>query len=229
MTIAIEMVSDLVCPWCWLGLRRIRAAIAHVPELEIELLFRPYELDPTIPKAGVDYKDYMRQRLGGTGEPDESPDTSRFRAMRDALEQYGAEEDIPFRFASITRRPNSFDAHRLVRWAQGQRVGAAVKEALFAAYFAHGEDIGDPAVLSRIAGENGLDGDIVAKLLAGEADVAEVRDEAELFRRMGIAGVPTYIGNRQIAVQGAETAEKLAKFLRTVAARMPEERRTSLA
>lgn len=229
MTIIVEMVSDLVCPWCWLGLRRIRSAIDLVPETEVQLLFRPYELDPTIPREGVDYKAYMRHRLG---DPDEAGDTAkadRFRAMREALELYGEEEGIPFDFAAITRRPNSFDAHRVVRWAQGQGVGAEVKEALFAAYFAHGEDIGAPSVLARIAGENGLDGEIVAKLLAGEADAEEVRKEADTFRRMGIAGVPTYVGNRQLAVQGAESAEKLAKFLRTLAARMPEERSTSLA
>lgn len=229
MAIVVEMVSDLVCPWCWLGLRRIRAALEQVPDLEIQLLFRPYELDPTIPKAGVDYKTYMRHRRGGTGEAEESPETSRFRAMREALEQYGADEGIPFNFAAITRRPNSFDAHRLVRWAQGQGLGAEMKEALFSAYFEHGEDIGEPDVLARLAGETGLDSEIVARLLAGEADVAETRDEAELFRRMGIAGVPTYIGNRQIAVQGAESADKLARFLRTLAARLPEERSTSHA
>lgn len=224
MSIAIEMVSDLVCPWCWLGLRRIRSAIALAPDLEVQLLFRPFELDPTIPREGVDYKVYMRHRMGGTGEATEAPETSRFRAMRDALEQYGEAEGIPFDFSAITWRPNSFDAHRLVRWAQGQGVGAGVKEALFEAYFAKGEDIGDAAVLARVAGENGLDAEIVANLLAGDADTAEVREEAELFRQMGIAGVPTYVGNRRMAVQGAESAEKLVKFLRTLAAQAPEER-----
>lgn len=224
MPVTVEMVSDLVCPWCWLGMRRIQSAIESVPDIEVALLFRPYELDPTIPKEGVDYKDYMRHRMGGTGAPSEPPETSRFRAMREALEQYGAEEGIPFNFSAITRRPNSFDAHRLVRWAQGQGVGSAVKEALFSAYFEHGEDIGDGAVLTRIATENGLDRDIIAKLLSSDADVVVVREEAELFRQMGIAGVPTYIGDRRLAVQGAESAGKLAKFLTTLAAQQPAQR-----
>lgn len=223
MSITVEMVSDLVCPWCWLGMRRMQAAIASVPDIEVELLFRPYELDPTIPKPGVDYREYMRHRLGGTGEASDNPETSRFRAMREALEQYGAAEGIPFNFSAITRRPNSFDAHRVVRWAQGQGVGAQVKEALFEAYFSKGEDIGDPAVLARIAGENGLDADIVADLLARDADVDTVRQEAELFRQMGIAGVPTYVGLRRLAVQGAESADKLAKFLQTLEAQMPKQ------
>ncbi|MEM7766218.1 MAG: DsbA family oxidoreductase [Pseudomonadota bacterium] len=224
MAIVVEMVSDLVCPWCWLGLRRIQSAIALVPEIDVELLFRPYELDPTIPKEGVGYKDYMRHRMGGTGEPGEAPETSRFKAMREALEQYGAEESIPFRFSAITQRPNSFDAHRVVRWAQGQGVGAAVKEGLFSAYFEHGEDIGTPDILARVAGENGLDAEIVTNLLVSDADTGAVREEADLFREMGIAGVPTYVGDRRIAVQGAESAEKLAKFLHTLAAQQPAER-----
>ena len=223
-SITVEMVSDLVCPWCWLGMRRILGAIALVPEIEVDLLFRPYELDPTIPAEGTDYKAYMQSRLGGTGEIDETPEKSRFRAMREALETYGHDEDIPFRFSGITVRPNTLNAHRVVRWAQGQGVGAAVKEALFAAYFRDHRDIGTAGVLAQVAGANGLDEGIVADLLASDADVASVREEEALFQQMGIRGVPTYIGNRRIAVQGAETSEKLAKFLKTLAAQMPEER-----
>jgi len=224
MSITIEMVSDLVCPWCWLGLRRLEAARELTPEIEAELLFRPYELDPTIPREGVDYKTYMQAKLGGTGGDDEDPARSRFRAMREALEQYGAEEGIPFAFDGITVRPNTLDAHRLVRWAQGQDRGAAVKEALFAAYFRDHRDIGRQEVLGEIAGEIGLDREIVADLLARDADLDAVRREQAIFRDMGVRGVPTYIGDRRVAVQGAESAEKLARFIATLAARAPQER-----
>lgn len=224
MTVALEMVSDLVCPWCWLGLRRLKAAMDLASEADVEVLFRPYELDPTIPKEGVSYTAYMQARLGGTGEAQEDPEKSRFRAMREALEQYGEEEGIPFRFSGIEIRPNTFDAHRLVRWAQGQGLGFEAKEALFAAYFRDHRDIGAAGVLADIAGEIGLDREIVAKLLASDADVAAVREEESLFQQMGVRGVPTYIGNRNVAVQGAESAEKLARFLRNLTARMPQER-----
>ncbi|MFN7057075.1 DsbA family protein [Hyphomonas sp.] len=218
MTVAIEMVSDLVCPWCWLGLRRIEAAIAEVPEIEVKLIFRPYELDPTLPAEGADYKSYMSGRIT-------SPEgRERMAQMRQALIDYGEAEDIPFRFDAITRRPSSFDAHRLVRWAQGQGKGAAAKEALFTAYFRDGRDIGKPAELVSIAAEIDLDTDIVADLLASGADTDAVRAEAETFREMGISGVPTYIANRRIAVQGAESAEKLARFLRHAASQLPQER-----
>jgi len=218
MTLHIEMVSDLVCPWCWVGLRRLKSAIELVPELEVEILFRPFELDPTIPAGGADYKAYMKQRFGS----DQSKD--RANQMRDLLIQYGEEEDIPFNFDKITRRPNSFNAHRLVRWAQGQNLGLAAKEALFEAYFSKGQDIGDHEVLVTIAAKIGLDANLVADLLAGEADVDRTRQEQALFRQMGISGVPTYIAHRQIAVQGAESSDKLARFLKNAAAQTPVER-----
>ena len=137
MTLVIEMVSDLVCPWCWLGKRRMDDAIKLVPELDVELIFRPFELDPTIPVEGVDYKAHMKEKFGSDSGRD------RANTMRDALIQYGQEEGIPYQFDRITRRPNSFNAHRLVRWAQGQQKGAEAKEALFKAYFSDGRDIGE--------------------------------------------------------------------------------------
>jgi predicted DsbA family dithiol-disulfide isomerase len=218
MTVAIEMVSDLVCPWCWLGLRRIQDAMAEAPEVDVKLIFRPYELDPTIPAEGTDYRSYMSGRIT-------SPEgRARMAMMRQALIEYGEAENIPFRFDAVTRRPNSFDAHRLVRWAQGQGKGAGAKEALFTAYFRDGRDIGQHSELVSIAGEIDLDPDIIADLLASGADTEAVRAEAEIFREMGISGVPTYIANRRVAVQGAESAEKLARFLRHAAAMLPEER-----
>jgi predicted DsbA family dithiol-disulfide isomerase len=216
--LTIEMVSDLVCPWCWLGLRRIREATDLVPEIEVELLFRPFELDPTIPEGGVNYRDYMAKKFGPETED------SRWASMRQALIEYGESEGIPYRFNDLKHRPNSFNAHRLVRWAQGQGKGAEAKEALFSAYFEHARDIGNEDVLADIGEEIGLERDIVEKLLASDADVDETRKEEELFRQMGIGGVPTYIAMRRVAVQGAESAEKLAKFIRASAAQLPQQR-----
>jgi predicted DsbA family dithiol-disulfide isomerase len=193
-------------------------AIKLVPDLEVELIFRPFELDPTIPVEGVDYKAHMKEKFGSDAGKD------RANAMRQALIDYGEAEGIPYRFDQITRRPNSFNAHRLVRWAQGQQKGAEAKEALFKAYFSDGRDIGETDVLVDIAREIDLDPGIVAELLSTDADVQNVRNEEALFQQMGISGVPTYIANRRVAVQGAETAEKLARFLRDAAARLPEER-----
>lgn len=218
MTLHIEMVSDIVCPWCWVGLRRLKGAMELVPELEVQVLFRPFELDPTIPAGGTDYKEYMKARFGSDQGREKS------NQMRDLLIQYGKDEDIPFHFDKITRRPNSFNGHRLIRWAQGQGFGMEAKEALFEAVFSKGQDIGDHETLVTIAAKIGLDPNVVSDLLASDADVETTRQEQNLFRQMGISGVPTFIAHRQIAVQGAESSEKLARFLKTAAAQMPAER-----
>ena len=217
MTLQIEMVSDLVCPWCWVGLRRMKGAMEMVPELDVEIIFRPYELDPSVPPAGTDYKAYMKARFGG------DQNRERSNQMRDALVQYGKEEGIPFDFDAISWRPNSFNAHRLVRWAHGQNLGMAAKEALFESFFAKGEDIGDLEVLVTIASKIGLDANLVSDLLAGDADVETTRQEQNMFRQMGVSGVPTFIAHRKIAVQGAETSEKLARFLKAAAEQAPDE------
>ncbi|MEL6324783.1 MAG: DsbA family oxidoreductase [Pseudomonadota bacterium] len=230
--IALEMVSDLVCPWCWLGLRRLKAAIDTLPDIKTEIYFRPYQLDPTVPEEGMEYRAYMKAKFGPDAHEGSEHDASknRWRQMRTALEEYGAAEGIPFDFDNIPKRPNTVNAHRLVHWAQGQGLGLAAKEALFKAYFTDHRDIGDKAVLADIAAEIGLDRDIVEKLLASEADKDKIAEESQLFMQMGVRGVPTFIGNRAIAVQGAETAEKLAKLIRATAAQLPEERgRSDLA
>ena len=192
--------------------------MALVPEIDVQLVFRPFELDPTIPEGGVDYKAYMREKFGS------DVGKERSNAMRDALIQYGEDEGIPYNFDKITWRPNSLNAHRLVRWAQGQDLGAEAKEALFKAFFEDGRNIGDINELTDIGASVGLHRDVLETLYASNADEDEVRKEAAIFRQMGVSGVPTYIAHRSIAVQGAESAEKLAKFLKTAADQLPKER-----
>jgi predicted DsbA family dithiol-disulfide isomerase len=222
--IAIEMVSDLVCPWCWLGLRRLRAAMDLVPDIETEILFRPYQLDPTVPEAGMDYKTYMKGKFGNDID-DEAKVASknRWAQMRAALEEYGQAEGIPFDFEHMNMRPNTTNAHRLVHWAQGQGKGLDAKEALFEAYFKDHRDIGDKEVLADIGESIGLDRGIIADLLKGEADKDTVAREANLFMQMGVRGVPCFIGNRAIAVQGAESAENIAKLIKATAEQTPED------
>ncbi len=186
----------------------MKAALEMVPEVEVDLYFRPYELDPTTPAEGADYKAAMAKKFS-TPESKE-----RANAMRDALNEYGRQEGLPFHFDKITRRPNTINAHRIVRWAQGQGFGLDAKEALFSAYFEHGRDIGDLDELIDIGASIGLDKGLLADLIKGDADVDKVRAEAEQFRQMGVSGVPTFLAGRAIAVQGAESSERLAKFLR---------------
>ncbi len=209
--IVIEMVSDLVCPWCWLGLRRLQSALALLPELSVQTLFRPYQLDPTIPQDGLDYRAYMRTKFGSRHENPEQK--NRWHVMREALETYGEAEGIPFAFEGIKRQPNTINAHRLVHWAQGQEKGWAAKEALFQAYFTEHRDIGTDEVLTDIAARIGLDPGLVGDLLAGEADRAYIDETCAYFKSIGLKGVPSFILNRRGIIQGAEASETMAKMI----------------
>lgn len=207
----LDIVSDIVCPWCWLGLRRLEAARALVPDIAIAVTWRPFQLDPSVPREGLDYRAYMRAKFSGEGE-------GRFAAMRAQLEAAAPASGIRFRFDAIARRPNTADAHRVVRWAQGQGRGTQAKEALFRAFFDEGRDIGNQAVLADIASAVGLDRALVAALLAEDRDMAELAAEEEFFRRLGVRAVPTFISEGRLALSGAYEPEPLAEFLREAAA-----------
>ena len=190
-SVDVDLVSDFVCPWCWLGWRNF-----HKAGLSAELTFRPYMLDPLVPREGRPYKDYMRAKFGDGAE--------RFRQMREVLEASAPKAGITFRFDEMEVRPNTLDAHRLMRWAQGQDLGVECAEALFEAYFKDLRDIGDASVLSDIATAIGMDGELVGELLATDRDEAKVMEEVGFFRRLGVSGVPTFIYNGEMAIQGAQ-------------------------
>lgn len=205
MAVHIDIVSDVVCPWCWLGKKRLEAALDEAGG-EAELIWRPYELDPTIPEAGVPYRDYMRAKFG------DGPD-DRFRVMREHLEAAAPAAGIDFRFDELPTRPNTLNAHRLIRWAQGQGKGSQAEEALFRAFFAELRDIGDKAVLSEVAGEIGLDPKVVAELLQTDRDKIAVREEETHFRSLGVSGVPTFIFEGRYAVSGAQEPPTLVELI----------------
>lgn len=199
--LAIDVVSDVVCPWCYLGKRRLARAFDLVPDVAVAVRWRPYQLDPTIPPEGRDRKAYMAAKF---------PDAAQLAAVHDRLRDYGRAEGIDFRFDDITRSPNTLDAHRLIRWATVEGVAEAVVEDLFAAYFTRGEDLGDHAVLAAIAAAAGMDGALMLRLLAGDADRAEVEAEIAEAQRLGITGVPCTIVGGRYAVMGAREPEAIA-------------------
>ena len=213
--IQVDLVSDFVCPWCWLGYKQFLAA-AKGAKPKPELTFRPYMLDPTVPEGGQDYRDYMKAKFG-----DGSKD--QFKASRDHLEKAGKELGIQFDFSAITRRPNSLNAHRLLKWAQGQDLGHDVAEALFKAYHEEGRDIGDDAVLIEIAQAAGMDGDLVKDLLSRDDDKLAIQQEVMFFRGLGVSGVPTFIYNGQFAVQGAQEPDKHKKAFKEALKLPPSE------
>lgn len=213
--VSVDIVADLVCPWCWLGKRNWDAARKLVPEIPVETVWRPYQLDPALPREGRPYRDYMKARFSGEN-------TERWAQMRKYLEDAAPAAGIEFRFDAIAVRPNTLDAHRILRWAAGQGVADAAAEGLFRAFFADSRDIGDAKTLSEIAGAAGLDAALTAELLASDRDEATIREEEAFFRKLGVTGVPTYIFNGRFAVSGAQEPQILADAIRQAASEPAE-------
>jgi len=200
----IDVVSDTVCPWCFIGKRRLARALEMRPEIAFDVQWRPYQLDPNIPREGVDRASYMKAKFG---------DGPRVAAMSESLKAEGLREGISFAFEKIDRRPNTIDSHRLIRWAAVAGIQDSVVERLFAAYFLEGRDIGDPGVLEFLAADVGLDSVQVAELLADDTDRAAVEREAKLAGEMGITGVPTFIFASKYVISGAREAEVLVQVI----------------
>jgi len=209
LPLPIDVVSDVVCPWCFLGKRRLEAALASIPEIEIEIRWRPFQLDPGIPPGGVDRVTYFRQKFGDVG---------RVEAIHAQLRELGTAVGIRFAFEAIARTPNTLDAHRLIRWATVEGTQDAVVDRLFRLYFEEGADIGDHAVLAAAAADTGMNGAVAARLLAGDADRNEVVAEIEQARRLGVTGVPCTILDGRYAVMGAQEPATLANAIAQVAA-----------
>src|SRR6476661_199225 len=163
----IDVVSDVVCPWCFLGKRKLDAAMKQVPNFDYEVRWRPFQLDPTIPPEGKSRQEYMSAKFG----------PERIAEIHKRLEQAGAEEGVAFAFDKITRSPNTLDAHRLIRWAQGSGKQSEVVDRLFTLYFCESADIGDRAVLLGVAEEMGLEAATFARLYSEGVDISSVREE----------------------------------------------------
>jgi predicted DsbA family dithiol-disulfide isomerase len=206
--VIIDVVSDVICPWCFLGKRRLDKALASLPQVETQVSFRPFFLDSTLPAEGVDRQQYMLAKFGA----------ERLKTIHDPLIAAGAVDGVPYAFDKITRTPNTLNAHRLLRWALVSGVQRTVKEALFMAYWSWGQDISNIDVLKTIASVNGMHGDDIANLLATDADKAEVIEEAKLAQNMGVTGVPTFIINRKYGMAGAQPVEALIEVITKAAA-----------
>ena len=198
-TLTIDVVSDVVCPWCYVGEKRLGLALADEQE-PVEIRWRPFQLDPTIPQGGLDRAEYMERKFGKGG---------RLKEVHDRLTALGAEVGIPFAFDRIRRAPNTLDAHRLIRWAASTGRQAEAVDRLFRAYFTEGLDVGDPAVLVPIARECGLDPERVATLLGGDDDSDAVKAEIAQAQALGVSGVPFFIFAGRLAVSGAQDVEVL--------------------
>ncbi|HXP30055.1 MAG TPA: DsbA family oxidoreductase [Stellaceae bacterium] len=194
----IDIVLDVICPWCFIGKRRLEKALARRPEITPELAWRPFQLNPDMPLEGMPRQDYLAAKFGGA---------QHAGRIYQAVTQAGVSVDIAFAFDRIRRTPNTRNAHRLIRHAEAEGRADAVVEALFRAYFLEGRDVGDRTTLAEIAGEAGLEWAEIAAFLAGDSALGEVLAEDRNARRIGINAVPCFIFAGQYAISGAQEPE----------------------
>ncbi len=206
----IDVVSDVVCPWCYIGKRKLEAALdrirAQEPDLPIVVRWHPFQLNPELPAAGVDRRSYLEAKFGGP---------ERAREIYARVAAAGESVGIPFRFDSIERQPNTLDAHRLLAWAQGRREGDAdaLVERLFRAYFLDGQFIGDRDTLARLAADAGYDADDARAFLSSGELAEAVAGADERARSMGVSGVPFFIFGGRTALSGAQAPETLLEAI----------------
>ncbi len=217
--IVIDVVSDMVCPWCYLGKARLDLALAEVlDEVSVDVNWRPYRLNPDYPPEGVDQKAELEKKLGGKDKVEQA---------HEMLTQLGKEVGINFDFEAIKVGPNTLDAHRLSLWAhaEGREFQDKVVTELFRANFEDGLNIGDHKVLADIGEKAGMNREVVEKLLASDADKDTVIAEIDAAQQMGVAGVPFFILDQKYAVSGAQSKEVLINALRDIARMKLEEHR----
>lgn len=199
--ITIDVVSDVMCPWCLIGKRRLEQALALREDVPVTVRWRPFQLDATIPEEGMDRQEYLNRKFGG-------PDGAK--SVYDRVRQAGAEEGIDFKFEDIKKSPNTINAHRLLRWADPMGVQNEMAERLFALYFLEGGDLTDKDVLAENAEKAGMEREVVETLLAGDADKEEVTQEIATAAQMGVTGVPCFIIDGKYAVMGAQPPDVIA-------------------
>src|SRR5450755_3714500 len=208
-TLAIEVISDAICPWCWVAKRRLGRAIAALaPAMTASVTWRPFELNPEMPKAGVDRRAYRSAKFGSW---------QRSQALDAQVAAAGRSEGLAFNHDKMKRTPNTVDAHRLILLAGQQGKQDDVVEGLFAAYFNEGRDIGDAAILADVGASAGLDRARILAMLASDEGQAEVRSELQRAVSLRVSGVPTVLADGVPLFSGAIRAELMEAELRKAA------------
>jgi predicted DsbA family dithiol-disulfide isomerase len=206
--LTIDVVSDVVCPWCFIGKRRLEKALALKPDIPVEVRFHPYFLNPWVPREGMSRDEYLTTKFGSV---------ERYHSIAQRVAGAAAEEGLTYAVDKMKRQPNTLDCHRLILWAQESGNGARMKQRLMDLYFTEGADLSDREVLVKTAADCGLDADMVRQKLASDADVERVSSAAESAKDAGIDGVPTFILDGVAAISGAQSPEVLANAIEQVA------------
>ncbi|SRR6266851_8861543 len=206
--VRIDVVSDVVCPWCFIGKRRLEKAIALNPDIPVEVHWRPYFLNDWIPREGISREQYLTTKFG-------SPE--RYKGIAQRVSAAASAEGLTYAIDKISRQPNTLDAHRLIRWADEIGKAAEMKQKLMDLYFTEGADLTNHAVLVQAAADIGLNPEDVRAALESDRDVAEVEREALSAKEAGIEGVPCFIFSGKFAVSGAQEPEYLAEAIARIA------------
>jgi len=207
----IDVISDVVCPWCYIGKRRLGQAIALKPEIPVEVRFQPYFLNDWVPREGISREQYLITKFGSV---------ERYNANNQRVVDAAAAAGLPYAREKILRQPNTLDCHRLILWAGREGQGARMKQRLMELYFSEGGDLTSRDVLVQAAIGCGLDGDEVRRKLATDEDAAEVEAEANFAKDAGIDGVPCFVFGGVFAVSGAQAPEYLAQAIERAAAEL---------
>jgi predicted DsbA family dithiol-disulfide isomerase len=207
--VVIDIVSDVVCPWCYIGKRRIENALALVQDVPVEVHWRPFFLNAWVPREGISRKEYLTTKFGSV---------EAYNGIAKRVVAAADDEGLIYRPDLVKRQPNTIDCHRLIHWADAEGNAAEMKQRLMELYFRDGGDLTDTEVLVQAAADCGLDPDDVRRRLATDADVALVSGQAQGAANKGISGVPTYVFAQKYAVSGAQPPEMLARAIRQVSA-----------
>ena len=207
--VRIDVVSDLVCPWCFIGKKRLEKAVAMTPGIPVEVHFRPYFLNDWIPLEGIPREQYLTTKFGSL---------EAYKDIAQRVRAAAASEGLVYAGDRINRQPNTRDPHRLIRWAEGIRKAPEMKQRLMDLYFTEGADLSNTDVLVQAAAYIGLDPAQVRSDLASDKDVTEVEQEVQMAKDAGIQSVPMFIFGGKFAVSGAQAPEDLAQAIARAAA-----------
>ncbi|WP_424627316.1 DsbA family oxidoreductase [Bradyrhizobium sp. SYSU BS000235] len=209
----IDIVSDVVCPWCYIGKRRIEDALAQLKDVPVEVHWRPFFLNPWVPREGIDRDKYLQTKFGSV---------EAYKGIAGRVGAAAAEEGLEYNSDMMKRQPNTIDSHRLIHWAEAEAEGraAAMKQRLMELYFRDGGDLTNIDVLVQAAADIGMNPDVVRQRLGTDEDVDLISAQAKAASDKGISGVPTFILGNKYAISGAQPADQLARAIRQVAAEM---------
>ena len=206
--VRIDAISDVVCPWCFIGKRRLEKALALNPDIPVDVHWRPYFLNDWIPREGISREQYLTTKFGSV---------DRYKGIAQRVSAAAAADGLTYAMDKISRQPNTLDAHRLIRWAGGIGKAAEMKQRLMDLYFTEGADLTNHAVLVQAAADVGLDPEDVRAALESDQGVADVEREAASAKEAGIEGVPCFILDGKFAISGAQAPEYLAEAIERVA------------